>query len=75
MAVSRNLIDTSSCGKTRLKTSDGTAWAELAGHGQTLTVCYLAKLPHDKLEIDSPLDDSLSELTMSGETTVSEIAV
>lgn len=75
MAVSCHLIVTSSCGHTHLRASDGTAWAGLASHGQTLTVCYLARFPPDKLEkTELPLDDSLSPLTISGETEKTKVS-
>jgi hypothetical protein len=47
LATSCKLIRTSSTGNTRLLSSDGGAWAELACHGQTLTTCHLARLPQD----------------------------
>ena len=43
-AVGCNLFKTGSAGETRFWSSDGCAWIELASHGQTLTVCYLARL-------------------------------
>ena len=42
-----NLIQTSSTGNTRLLASDGSAWAELRSHGQSLATGYLARLPRD----------------------------
>ena len=46
-AISCSLIGTST-GGTRLVTTDGCAWVELASHGQTLTTCHLARLPHER---------------------------
>ena len=43
-ATGQNLFETNSTGGTRLQASDGRAWAEMAGHGQTLTTCYPARL-------------------------------
>ena len=42
--IETNLLKTGLTGETRLQSRDGCAWAELAAHGQTLTVCYLARL-------------------------------
>ncbi|CAI8011429.1 Uncharacterized protein C5orf34 homolog [Geodia barretti] len=43
-AVGCNLFKTGLAGEIRFQSSDGCAWVELASHGQTLTVCYLARL-------------------------------
>ena len=43
-AVGCNLFKTGLAGETRFRSSDSCAWVELASHGQTLTVCYLARL-------------------------------
>ena len=40
-----NLFQTSSEGHTRLLSSDGCAWVELANHCETLITCYLARVP------------------------------
>ena len=49
-ATINNLLRTDSTGNTRLSTTNGCAYAELAGHGEILTVAYLARVAQDRVD-------------------------
>lgn len=44
LALADSYLHSSPAGGLRLLSTDGVAWAELAGHGQTLTTCHLTRL-------------------------------